>query len=184
MVGSRSVRAGGRRIHLAAGGLGWIATMAIGAAMLGVPGCIDLFQNGLAEGTYNGDLACTIEVVDPDGQEATEDFTASTTLTAGSDGSLAINDEPITSGAEVTREIPNAELAFEVADVRVEIGRLVIRYEPRPTLPGITVEGELVETYRQQLGSVAASADADLTVTDATGESTITIRCTGVLPRQ
>ena len=146
-----------------------------------VTGCGGIFGTPLPPGTYTGDVPCTIRVVDPSGSAAEEPFTASTTVTIDAEGRLSINGDKLTVGGEVLRSIPTADLAFEVAEITRERQALTVVYDPRPTLVGITVEGELVETYRWRAGSIRASARADLPVTDAGGTSTFTVQCDGTL---
>ena len=152
---------------------GWIVT-----------GCGGIFGTPFPPGTYTGDVPCTIRVVDPSGSAAEEPFTASTTMTIDAEGRFSINSDELTVGGELLRSIPTADLAFEITNVTRSRRVLTVVYDPRPTLAGITVEGELVETYRWHAGSILASARADLLVTDAGGTSTFTVQCDGTLVAQ
>jgi len=146
-----------------------------------VTGCGGIFGTPFPPGTYTGDVPCTIRVVDPSGTAAEEPFTAPTTVTIDADGRFTINGDELTVGGEVLRSIPTADSAFEIAEITGERQALTVVYDPHPSLVGITVEGELVETYRWHAGSILASARADLLVTDASGTSTFTVQCDGTL---
>lgn len=150
--------------------------------VLGLGGC-GLVGVAIPAGTYRGEPACTIGVVSPSGETGSEPFDAPTEFVVAEDGSLFINGEPIVEGSEVTRSIPTADLAFEVTEVTRLGGHVEVVYEPRPTLPGITVEGRLVETYQWRFAALSANVEADLTLTDNSGDSELTIRCQGTLRR-
>jgi hypothetical protein len=105
-------------------------------------------------------------------------------LTIDTDGNFSVNGVEIVVGAEVVRSTPTADLAFEVTKVTSHWRVVTVEYAPRPTLPGITVEGTLVETYRWHAGSIFASAQADLLVTDVSGTATFTVDCEGTLTAQ
>jgi len=123
-------------------------------------------------------------VVDPSGKAGQDEFTSAITLTVDEDGNFFVNDVEIVVGAEVVRSTPTADLAFEVTKITPQWRVLTVEYAPRPTLVGITVDGKLVETYRWDAGSVLASAQADLLLTDVTGTATFTVDCEGVLTAQ
>lgn len=146
-----------------------------------VTGCGGIFGTPLPPGTYTGDVPCTIRVVDPSGAAAEEPFTAPTTMTIDAEDGFRINGDELTVGGQVLRSIPTADSAFEIADLNRSRRVLTVVYAPRPTLIGVTVEGELVETYRWHGGSIRASARADLLVTDTSGTSTFTVQCDGTL---
>lgn len=146
-----------------------------------LPGCGLL---SFAEGTYSADVPCEIRVVDPSGAEASESFTHAITLTVGADGGFTIDGVPVVVGQEVARSIPTADLAFEITDVRRLAGTLIVTYAPRPSLPGITIDGELVETYRWHGGSIDVDAESNLQPTDVSGTSSFTATCDGPLTRQ
>ena len=146
-----------------------------------VTGCGGIFGTPFPPGTYTGDASCTIRVVDPSGTAAEEPFTAPTAMTIDAEGRFSINGDELTVGAQVLRSIPTADLAFEITNVTRSRRVLTVAYAPRPTLIGVTVEGELVETYHWHTGSIRASAQADLLVTDAGGTSTFTVQCDGTL---
>ncbi len=147
-------------------------------------GCVPTDPNGLLPGTYDGELACTAMVVNPEGVEGTEEFTMAVVLVVDAEGNLSTNDEPIIVGELVTRSLPNADLAFEVLTITENVGQVSVTYAPRPTLPGITVTGDLDESYERAEGGVAVSGRADLVLTDISGDSTFDIECTGTLPQQ
>jgi hypothetical protein len=122
-----------------------------------------------------------MDVVDPSGNPGEDEFTSAATLAIDADGRISINGVELVVGAEVLRSIPTADLAFEVTKI-TRVGWVVtVEYFPRPTLVGITVEGKLVETYRWHAGSVIASAQADLLLTDVSGTATFTVDCEGAL---
>jgi len=146
-----------------------------------VTGCGGIFGTPFPPGTYTGDDPCTMRVLDPSGTAAEEPFTAPTTVTIDAEGGFSINGDELTVGGEVFRSIPTADSAFEIAEITGERQALTVVYDPRPTLIGVTVEGELVETYRWHAGSIRASAQADFLVTDAGGTSTFTVQCDGTL---
>lgn len=158
--------------------------MVLAAMALGVPGCMNLFSEGLPPGTYEGDLDCTITVTDPEGTMAEDEFTSENVLVVGDDGALRVNGEAIVEGEEVTRAIPTADLSFEIIEVVTAIGRVTVSYEPRPTLPGISAEGELVERYERASGGIEVTATTDLDLTDVSGTSRLVVRCEGLLSSQ
>ena len=143
-------------------------------------GC-GILGNSFAPGTYAADVPCTIRVVGPSGVLGEEPFTAATTLTIDADGGFSVNGDELVVGGQVLRSIPTADLAFEITKITRGWHALTVVYDPRPTLPGITIGGELVKTYRWQRGSIRAFAQAVLPVTDASGTSTFTVHCEGVL---
>jgi len=153
-------------------------------SLFGAGGCVPIPADGLAPGTYGGELSCTITAVNPEGVEGTEDFTMSVMLVVDSEGMLTVNDEPIEVGAEVTRSIPTADLAFEVLTISPGPGQVEVTYAPRPTLPGIEVTGDLTEEYAEVDGGVRLSGRADLVLTDVSGDSMFEIECSGTLPPQ
>ena len=125
-----------------------------------------------------------MDVVDPFGSAAQDEFTSAVTLTVDAEGRFGLNGVELVVGAEVIRSTPTADLAFEVTKVTRQWHVLTVEYAPRPTLMGITVDGELVETYRWHAGSILAAAQADLLVTDVTGTGSFTVDCEGVLTAQ
>lgn len=157
--------------------LAWVAPLLL-------PGCGGLFGPTFTPGTYSGDLPCTLRVVDASGSEAEENFTSVTELTFGQDGGFTINGTQLAVGEQVIRSIPTADLAFEVTKITRCWHTVTVEYAPRPTLPGISIEGSLIETYRWDSGSIRASADADLVVTDASGPNFFDANCAGVLNAQ
>lgn len=158
--------------------------MALAAGVLGLGGCGVLGGVALAPGTYSGELACRLTVTDATGVEASEDYTSAATLVVDEDGGLTVNEEPVEVGALVTRSLPNADLAFEVLNLSRRWRQVVVTYEPRPTLPGIAVTGELVEDYSRDVGGVRVVGHADLVVTDVSGDNAFEIDCSGVLGRE
>jgi hypothetical protein len=151
------------------------------AVSLALGGCGGIFAWPFSAGTYFGDLPCTMDVVDPFGSAAQDEFTSEVTLTVDAEGRFSLNGVELVVGAEVIRSTPTADLAFEVTKVTRQWHVLTVEYAPGPTLVGITVDGELVETYRWHAGSVLAAAQADLLVTDVTGTATFTVDCEGAL---
>ena len=122
----------------------------LAALILAVPpalsGCGGIVGRPFAAGTYSGDLPCAMEVEDPSGASAQDEFTSAITLTVDEEGGISLNDVEIVVGAEVVRSVPTADLSLEVTKVTHHWHVLTVEYSPRPTLPGITVEGTLVET--------------------------------------
>jgi hypothetical protein len=151
------------------------------AAAFSASGCGLILGPALPPGTYSSEIPCQIVLVDPFGAEATESFTMSVTLHADADGGIIVNDAPVAVGETATRSIPTADLGFEITDVSVGLWAVTVDAEPRPTLPGITVAGELRETYRRSGAGVLVQGRADLDVTDVSGTTSLTIVCTGEL---
>jgi len=145
------------------------------------PGCQWLIRSSFPAGVYVGDIPCGIDVVTADGEPGHDDFTSPITLEIAADGAIFINGDEIVVGARTTRSLPNADLEFEVTDVDRQSDSITITYAPRPSLPGITADGELVEEYIWHAGQVLASANADLTITDVDGPNQFTIECDGTL---
>ena len=125
-----------------------------------------------------------IRVVDATGTAGEDEFSTPVTLTIDADGALSTDGVELVVGQRVVRSIPTADLAFEITKVTRRGCLLTVEYAPRPTLEGITVEGRLIETYRWRNDSIRASAEADLVVTDVSGEATFTVNCAGVLSAQ
>lgn len=143
-------------------------------------GCMaNLFP--IPPGDYAGEVSCTLQVTAPDGQSAEAPFTESLVVNVGTQDSLTINDVPVAIGELHTRSLPNADMAFEIVGVRHVRGGVEVTYEPRPTLPGIEAQGDLVETYRRQGGSLGVTADANLMLHDAEGATTLVVSCDGTL---
>jgi len=146
-----------------------------------VGGCGSVFGPAFAAGTYSADLPCEIHVVGPSGAEASETFTSPVTWTVDADGSFLIDGAPLVVGQQVLRSIPTADLAFEITKITRRGLLLTVEYAPRPSLPGIRVEGALVETYRWRFGSIAAEGRTNLEVTDVSGTSIFKASCAGLL---
>jgi len=132
-------------------------------------------------GTYSADVSCTLRAVVDAETAGEEPFDSSITLVIDSDGLFMINGEAVVVGGTVLRAIPTADLAFEVIEVLRSGSLVTVRYEPRPTLPGITVQGELIETYRWLAGTIEMTARADLELTDISSTTGLTVDCQGVL---
>ena len=160
------------------------ATAAIGS-LLSASGCGIILGPVFAPGTYTGAPDCSLHIVDPTGAEGDDEFSETTTLIVGSSHDFSINGVEVAVGQQVVRSISSADLAFEITRV-TRIGGVMwtVEYEPRPTLPGISVGGQLVETYQWMDGRIEVSADADLVITDVSGESSLTAHCRGVLTGQ
>jgi len=158
--------------------------MALAVGVFGLGGCGVLGGVALTPGTYSGELACRATVVDATGVEASEDYTSATTLVVDDEGGLTVNDEPVEVGELVTRSLPNADLAFEVLNLSQRWRQVVVTYEPRPTLPGIAVTGELVEDFSRDVGGVRVVGHTELVVTDVSGDNRFEIECSGVLGRE
>jgi len=167
-------------------GGGWdrVGRGALAVLLLGVGGCGLFGGAGLDPGTYVGELACRAVVTNPAGQQGQEDYTSPATLVVGEDGALTFNGEPIRVGEQVTREIPNATLAFEAMTITRGWRQISVTYEPRPTLPGIAVTGDLEEDYQQAANVIRAHGLTNLVVTDVSGDSTFQVDCSGALTKQ
>lgn len=155
-----------------------------GAALLGAGGCGWFGGPALQSGTYVGELSCRAIVTTSAGEREQEDYTLQATLIVASDGKLTVNQEPIESGQLVTRELPTATLGFEVTAINQGWRHVTVTYEPRPTLPGITITGDLMEDYQQAAGVIRAHGLANLVATDVSGDSTLQVDCSGALTRQ
>ena len=156
----------------------------LSAAGTAQTGCGWLFGDAFVAGTsFSGDVPCTMDIIAPDGMTASDDFTQGLVITVDTDGRLLLNGAVIAVGTDVVRSIPTADLSFEV--VSLEMGRqtATVTYEPRPSLPGITVEGTLVERYRLEPPSILVSAEADLTINDVEGDTQLDVSCAGSLPQ-
>jgi hypothetical protein len=153
-------------------------------AVGGSSGCCRIFDQTFAPGSYGEELACSIGLVDSSGASSQAEFTSPATVTVDPDGGFSVNGVELFVGQSVTRSIPTADLAFEVTAITNADGLLTVTLEPRPTLPGITIEGELVERYRWECGSVSVSSSADLIVTDVSAPNDISVDCDGVLQAQ
>lgn len=159
--------------------------IALAALTLVVPlalnGCGGILAWPFTAGTYSGDVPCTMDVVGPSGAAGQDEFTSEVTLTVNTEGRFNLNGVELVVGAEVVRSIPTADLSFEITKITRDGRVLTVEYAPRPTLVGITVEGELVETYRWHAGSIRAAAQTELLLTDVTGTTAFTVNCDGVL---
>ncbi len=154
-------------------------------SLLTASGCGIIPGHVFVPGTYSGDLDCTLHIVDPLGTEGADEFSKSTTLTVGSGHRFSIDGVEVAVGQQIVRSIPSADLLFEITRItRIGDMRLVVEYEPRATLTGITVDGQLVEMYLWMDDRIEASADADLVITDVSGESSLTTHCEGILTGQ
>lgn len=158
-----------------------IMVFAIAGFGIALGGCGLLDGAGLTPGTYSGELACRATAVTAAGEEGQEDYTMAITLVVDEEGGLTVNDEPIEIGELVTRSMPNADLAFEVMTLSPRLGGVIVTYEPRPTLPGISVTGDLVEDYQQQADAVRVHGLAELVLTDVSGANNFEIDCSGTL---
>ncbi len=132
---------------------------------------------------YEGDVHCTVYITDAAGATAHAPVITPVQLTIESNGGIAIDGVEVVEGAEVVRSIPTADLAFEIVEVTHVRRRLTVRYEPRPTLPGIAVEGELVEEYHWRALGIDAAAQANLLIHDVSGTTTLVADCGGRLNR-
>jgi hypothetical protein len=158
--------------------------VAVAAELALLPGCALLFLLSFPPGTYTGDLACTAVIVAPDNASETMEYEVSTTMGIDENRDFTIDGVEVALGEEVTRSLPNADLTFAITRI-VRAGPLLqIEYAPRPTLPGITVDGELVETYRWVDGAIQAAAVTDLTIEDVDGTTTLAAECDGTLESQ
>lgn len=154
------------------------ALAVIGTASLG--SCTAAF-NGFHSGEYAGPATCTLEVTGPAGTPGQEEFIEDLSVNIGTQGTLVINGVPVEIGAEHVRSLPNAELAFEIVAIRQSFRKIQITYEPRPTLPGIEISGQLVEIYRQEGESLSVGATTDLVVSSADGITNFSVTCDGTL---
>jgi hypothetical protein len=131
--------------------------------------------------SYSADLSCGADIITAQGETGHEDFASSTTVEINAAGDLRVNGVAIDVGARVTRSLPAADLEFEVVAVDRNGDSITIAYEPRPSLPGITVDGQLIQKYVRQSGDLRATASANLTVTDIDVDTQITVNCEGLL---
>ncbi len=160
------------------------AVMTATAVALSLAGGCGRFGLGtFPPGTYSGEADCTIHAVRADGTSGEDEFVMPGSLTIDADGMFSINGEEIVVGQQVVRSIPTADLSLEITDVARGRDVLRVEYAPRPTLPGISVAGVLIETYRWDAGSIEATGIAVLVVTDIEGAHTFTIECEGTLTR-
>ncbi len=150
----------------------------LGLATIG--GCTADFSS-FPSGVYTGAPSCLLDVTDPTGATGQETLTENLTVAIDPLNAFTINDVPVVIGAQHVRSLPNADLAFEIVATQHSAGYLQITYEPRPSLPGIEIGGSLVETYRWNTDHIEVSGIADLTVSDATGVTLLTVTCDGTL---
>lgn len=136
-------------------------------------------SSDFASGEYTGDIPCTMVATNPSGETGSDEFDSATTLVVDDQGGFTLNGVELAVGNEILFAIPTADLSFEIVDVQRSHGELVVTYEPRPTLVGITVEGELTQTFSSRGDTIDVSALADLVLTDVSGESELVIDCAG-----
>lgn len=146
-------------------------------------GC-GLFGTAFVPGDYAGNVPCTIDATNPDGETGSDDFDSATTLTVSETGAISVNGVELAVGNQVVFSIPTADLSFEVTDVARLRGSIVVTYEPRPTLTGIAVEGELTQTFVARDGRIDVSSQTALVLTDVSGDSELSVDCAGSLEAQ
>ena len=132
-------------------------------------------------GEYSGAIPCTLDVTNPSDETGSEEFDSAITLVVDDNGDITLNGVELVVGNEILFSIPTADLSFEIVDVQRSSGELVVTYEPRPTLPGITIEGELTQTFRANGDTIDVTSEAELAATDVSGESEFVIDCAGSL---
>jgi hypothetical protein len=152
--------------------------------LAGATGCDGLFGFGLRPGTYAGNVPCRLTTGDASDSNSAVEFDAAIIMEIAADGAITINNEEAAIGAQVVRSIPTADLVFVVTGLTRTNQFMRVDYLPTPTLPGIQVQGSLVETYRGSGDSIDASANADLLVIDSLGTTSLFVRCDGLLPIQ
>lgn len=157
-----------------------LANLIVCAGLLTLAGC-RWWTNPIVPGTYSGDVDCLISAPDGAGGEVSEPFTESLVVEVDSSGDLTINGVAVELGSLHVRSIPTADLSLEVVDIVKSPGRVEVTYEPRPTLVGIEMDGELVEVYESDPAGLAASAEADFIITDIDGPHPLSIECSGIL---
>lgn len=157
--------------------------LTVGLSSMCICGCAGGVFPGLFAGTYAADVPCTLTATNEEGIEEELEFQQAITLRLDRDGDVFINAVQIELGAEVVRSISTADLAFEVVAVERTANGITIVCEPRPTLTGITVEGELVETYVWLPAgeSILVTASADLVLTDVEQTVVFAIACESTL---
>ena len=138
----------------------------------------------LRAGVYSGELACSGQLTDDMGMMSELDFDQRLELTVEPSGVFRIDGVELAIGSRVLRSIPTAELEFEITDIQRPRMSVTVIYEPRPTLPGITVEGNLVESFRWDRESIIAASHAQLLVTDISQTVTLLGECHGQLDRR
>lgn len=147
-----------------------------GAGFLAMGGCVPN-GNSIPPGAYSGVVPCILDVIPPTGETGQEPFVENLSVVADPLGALAINGVAVEIGSSHTRSLPTAELSFEVVGIQRAPGSVQVTYSPGPTLPGIEINGSLVETYDSRENGLAVSAEADLTITNIDGITTLSIDC-------
>lgn len=150
------------------------------ASLMWMGGC-SLDPGGFPAGVYSGEIPCILELANQAHDLVQEPFTTELVVEIGPSDSFEINGVPVELGAEHVRSLPNADLSFEIVDIGQSRREIVIHYEPRPTLTGIEVTGDLIETYRWENDRLVVDAEADLTVTNIDGSTEFLIGCDGGL---
>lgn len=171
---TRTLRGVGRCVAILVLAIPLVSTLA---------GC-GLFGTAFVPGDYAGNVPCTLEATNPDGETGSEGFDSATTLTVSENGTISVNGVELAVGNQVVFSIPTADLSFEVTDVARLRGSVVVTYEPRPTLTGITVEGELTQTLVARDGRIDVSSHTALVLTDVSGDSEFSVDCAGSLDAQ
>lgn len=157
-----------------------VACLLLSAACVG--GC-GPFLSLFPLGTYSADVPCTLTVGEGDAAE-TAPFETPISLQSLEFGNLLLNGVPVELGGEVTFSMPTADLTFEITDIRRGLNATWITFEPRPTLPGISIDGSMEQMFWNGSGDIHVSADAILDVTDISGTTRFGIACDGLLTRE
>ncbi len=152
-------------------------------ALAGGAGGCGLFGPPFPSGTYSGDIPCTLTVGEGDAAE-TGSFESPISLNADDSGGFVLNGAPVEVGEQITFSTPTADLGFEIVSIARVLSSLAVTFEPRPTLPGISIDGNLVETFSLRSTGIHVTAEAVLDVTDTSGTTRLGITCDGTLVRE
>lgn len=150
-------------------------------AWMGPGGC-GFFVTPFPEGTYSADVPCTLTVGEGSNEESTS-FTTPVTLVVSDSRELSLNGVPVVEGERITFTTPTADLTFEIVYVYRLFNTAGVRMVPRPTLPGITVDGPLFQRFDLDEDVIHTFASATLDVMDASGTTRLRISCDGTLTR-
>lgn len=144
-------------------------------SLTGLAGCSADFGT-FAPGEFAGTLDCQMTIDGPAG-EGQQPLTIDLAVTVVPVDVLTINGQPVEIGAMHLRSLPTADMQFEIVRTERSAGHIEVTLAPRPSLPGITATGQLVETYQQAEGGITVQAQADLTINDIDGPTRLQVAC-------